>query len=144
MNYRVVLLYAVSCTAGCGEDVDRNLKETFPVQGALTVDGAVPEGAVRVTCHDIAGLDTENPSFSWSLTKPDGSFELSTYEEGDGVPQGKYVLTFFWGTWNAMSMSFAGEDKLANRYADPKTSQITFEVDGSGPVDLGTLRLTTK
>jgi hypothetical protein len=89
-------------------------------------------------------MDTENPTLSWCLTQSDGSFSLNTYEAGDGVPAGRYALTFFWGKWNAISNSYGGKDQLKDRYSKPEKSPTQFEVDGSAPVDLGTIELSTK
>lgn len=69
---------------------------------------------------------------------------LNTYEKGDGVPVGRYRLTFEWRQWNAVSMSYGGPDSLKGRYATPKASKIHFVVRESTPVDLGTVLLTTK
>lgn len=54
------------------------------------------------------------------------------------------ALTFLWGKWNPISNSYGGKDQLNDRYSKPEESKIQFEVDGSGPVDLGTIALTTK
>lgn len=145
MRFHCALLTLMALTlTSCGEVADPNLKPVFPVKGTVTVDGTVPDAPIKITVHDEKGMDPNNPTMSWSLTKPDGSFALSTYVDGDGVPEGKYSLTFFWGTWNAVSMSFGGKDKLNERYDTVEKSPVEFSVDGSGPVDLGTIELTTK
>jgi hypothetical protein len=75
------------------------------------------------------------------MSNPDGTFEISTYQQGDGVPNGEYVLTIVWGKLNLMTRTYGGPDKLKGAYSDPKTSKFTFKVSG-GPVDLGPLDLT--
>lgn len=130
--------------SSCGEETDPNRKTTFPVTGRVTVDGVAPSSPLTITCHDLDGIDQTNPTFSKCHTGEDGAFSMNTYETGDGVPEGKYALTFEWGQWNGISNSYGGPDKLKKRYDDPKTSKVQFEVDGSGPVDLGTIALTTK
>ena len=80
---------------------------------------------------------------SLTTTKDDGLFAISTYEEGDGVPDGEYGLTFFWGTFSVMNRTWVGPDKLKDRYKDNKNPTVKFKVEGQ-PVDLGEIKLTTK
>jgi hypothetical protein len=141
-RFSLSLLCAVLCS--CGEEKDPNRKATFPVTGKLTVDGAAPSSPVKIECHDVKGMDKENPTFSRAMTAGEGAFFLSTYVTADGVPEGDYVLTFEWVEWNAFSNNYGGPDKLNGRYKDPKTSKVALKVDGSGPVDLGTIELKTK
>ena len=130
--------------SACSKTDEPFRKEAFPVTGVLTVDGTAPKSPVKVTCHNLGEMDKEHPTFSACMSADEGRFALSTYEAGDGVPAGKYALTFFIGKWNAISASYGGPDQLKGRYTDPKTSEVVFEVDGTGPVDLGTIALKTK
>lgn len=136
-----LILAAVCCS--CGEEQPYR-KETFPVTGRVVVDGKPPGSPVKVTCHSVTGIDQEHPTFSWCLTETDGSFEISTYEAGDGVPAGDYALTFFWGRHNVIAMSYGGPDKLKGRYDELKDSPVKFTVKPGEPTDLGTIELTTK
>jgi len=48
----------------------------------------------------------------------DGSFEFSTYNRGDGIPQGSYIALFLdmptsWGG------GYKGDDLFKNRFNDP-------------------------
>lgn len=134
----------VAGLASCSGDDEPFRKPTFPVVGKVTVDGAAPTSAVQVHCHAASGVDAEHPTFSQTETKEDGSFEISTYESGDGVPEGDYVLTFVWQDFNLFNRSYSGPDKLNNRYADPKTSEFKATVKSGEPTDLGEIKLTTK
>ena len=93
---QLVLLAGV-CLSGlaCGEHGPPR-KETYPVTGQVYVDGA-PTNYLAVTCHDTKGMDAAMPTVSSAFTGQDGGFSISTYESGDGVPAGDYVLTFMWG-----------------------------------------------
>ena len=125
-------------------------KETAPVTGQILVDGAPPpaDSSIQIRVHsvgEISEVDQEHPSVSSGGTGQDGKFELSTYEKGDGVPLGDYVLTFSWRKFNLMKKQYLGPDKLNNRYANPKTSDVKFSVEQPDePVDLGVIELTTK
>ena len=138
----IVILLALLGLCSCGKKPGFR-KETFPVSGQLYVDGT-PVEKVAVTCLDVTGVDKEHPTISQAYTEKDGTFKISTYESGDGVPAGDYVLTFYWGELNLMSMSYGGPDKLNDRYKDPAGSTVKFSVKKGAPTDLGKIELTTK
>lgn len=138
-------LLAVTVFTGCSRTPTHYRKPTFKVTGKLVVDGEEPGAAVSIQCVPISQEDNDPAHYSLSgaMSAPDGAFEIATYESGDGVPDGEYVLTFIWGTMNIMTRSYGGPDKLKGRYSDAKTSEIKFTVDGQS-VDLGEIELTTK
>ncbi len=141
----MVYVLAIVVSVGCSQPQHSyHKKETVPVSGYVTVDGTVPDSPITVKFHPVGGIDQEHPTISQTLTGDNGQFAVSTYEEGDGVPPGEYVVTFFWGKFNAMSMSFAGPDQLKNRYATPEKSPIKVTVASGKPVDMGEVPLTTK
>jgi hypothetical protein len=129
--------------SGCWGPQGPPRKQTFTVKGKFTVDGVEPGDSLQVVCHNKAGLDAAMPTVSQAISHPDGGFEIATYEKGDGVPPGDYVLTVVWREFNTMSMSYTGKDKLNGRYEDPATSPVQFTVQDK-PVDLGVIPLTTK
>lgn len=140
--FRLVVLATVAvCGVACSKQ-QGNRKETFPVVGVVYVDGE-PVGQLAVRCANIEGIDKQNPTISSCFTDQDGSFQINTYEQGDGVPEGTYVLTFQWGELNLFSKSYDG-DKLNGRYSDPEKSEVKFTVKKGEPVDLGAIELTTK
>ena len=134
----VVLLVALVC---CSCEKSNNFKPTFPVKGVILVDDQ-PVEQLAVKCESVEGMDKASPTVSNALTKKDGSFEIATYMQGDGVPVGRYVLTFQWGKRNLLTAQYSG-DKFNGKYADPKTSEYKFEVKEGVPTDLGTIKLTT-
>ena len=138
-----LLLLLLSLSA-CGQAPQPYKKPTAVVTGLITIDGQPPGSPVKVYCHPVGGMDQEHPSVSHCLSESDGSFEISTYEKGDGVPEGEYKLTFMHGTFNAVSMSYGGPDRLKGRYSDPAKSDIPLHVQGSAPINLGEIALTTK
>ncbi len=118
-------------------------KETYPVTGQIFVDGE-PAADLAVTCHNVEGMDKEQPTMSTAVTDKEGKFAISTYEMADGVPKGEYVLTFMWGKRNLVTMNYGGPDKLNDRYTDPKTSELRFQVEPGTPTDLGRIDLTAE
>jgi hypothetical protein len=110
------------------------------VTGKITVDGK-PVAHLRVFAKAKDAGDSKYPILPQAATREDGSFQLYSYEPGDGVPSGEYTLTF---TWQELEgFVYGGPDKLNGRYADPakSTSKVTVV---KSPVDLGTIPLTTK
>lgn len=140
----VLLIILVWRFVGCQDDttgVER--VATTPVRGQVLVDGKPPGSPIAVRCYRVGGLDTENPTVSSTFTNEDGTFEIGTYEASDGVPAGKYVLTFQWGEMNLISRQYSG-DKFNGRYNDPKTSPFLIEVpDQDEPMQLKPFKLET-
>lgn len=128
---------------GCGPQSTN--KPTYPVVGRVLVDGQ-PADYLAVNVEPVDGkLDPEQPTVSQAFTDADGRFSLSTYVQGDGVPEGEYVLTFMWGQMNLISMNYGGPDKLKGRYQSAQDSNVRFTVQKSKEkMDLGDIELTTK
>ncbi|MEZ6063595.1 MAG: hypothetical protein R3C19_24865 [Planctomycetaceae bacterium] len=132
--------------AGCSGEEPPYRKETSGLTGQVFVDGvAVPATTpLKVECHNVAGFDQEHTTISSALTGEDGKFEISTYETGDGVPEGDYVLTFMWGKMDLFSRSYSGPDQLKGKYSDEKTSTFKVTVKRGEPSDMGRIDLVTK
>lgn len=129
---------------GCAKEEGPPRKDTFQLTGQVLVDGKPPDSPLKVTAHNLAGLDKKQPTFSSTITDKQGRFAMSTYESGDGVPAGDYVLTFFWGKMDLIGGSYGGKDKLKGKYSEPETSPIKVSVKPGEPTDLGTIKLSTK
>ena len=130
-------------TVGCSEEGPYH-KPTIPVTGVVTIDGNIPELHVQIQCHPVGGIDKEYPTVTACVAGEGGKFALSTYDSGDGVPEGEYQLTFIAGEVNLMTGGFSG-DIFKGKYSDPKTSEIKISVsDDNDKIDLGTIDLTTK
>ncbi|XZE54533.1 hypothetical protein SH139x_000503 [Planctomycetaceae bacterium SH139] len=127
---------------GCGGGTEGR-KTTYRISGTVHVDGQ-PANYLAVRAHPVAGVDKGDPTYSSAFTDEEGKFVLSTYESGDGIPEGQYTLTFNWGEMNLLSMSYGGPDKLKKRYDDPVKSEIKITVGPDQPEDIGVIELTTK
>lgn len=139
----LVLLFFI-LNIGCSEEQRGGPREiTSPITGVIHVDGK-PVGDLRVKAvpENPQGV---NESLSISgFTDPEGKFSLSTYEAGDGAPEGDYKLTFMWGQRSLMSGGYGAPDKLKKKYLDPKKSEHSVSVIKGVPNDLGIIELTTK
>ena len=129
----------VTAMIGCGTGQKGGEREpTFPILGIVEIDGQ-PEQQVKVLCHAVEGGKAPGSAY----TDADGKFSIGTYEAADGVPAGRYNLTFTWGQINLMTGRYEG-DKLNERYSDPEESEITVTVIGGEENELVRVSLTTK
>ena len=89
INARSVSAIIVLLLAGCsdGPRGDRPFT-THPVTGIVHIDGQ-PAERVQVDCHPAADSSTVKYMLS-TVTDKDGRFSLSTYDSGDGLPEGTY------------------------------------------------------
>jgi len=141
-----MLLTAAACGAlqGCTEQLpDGPRVPTFPVSGQVMVDGR-PAEMLSVKAEPAFEKPAEVPASS-AFTDKEGRFSLSTFESGDGLPSGKYKLTFMWGQFNLLNGQYTGPDKLKGRYRKAESSTHEVNVEGADkPIDLGVIELTTK
>ncbi|QDV50523.1 hypothetical protein [Gimesia fumaroli] len=140
----VFLTLITASMFSCSSPEQPFTKQTYPVKGKISVDGKEPGSPIQIQCLSTGEIDTEHPTASGSISANDGTFELSTYTSGDGIPPGDYTLTFVWKKYDIMSRGYSGPDKLKKRYDKPEKSKIKFSVVEGKPTDLGTIELTTK
>src|SRR5688500_4438547 len=77
---------------GCGEAKPDRVA-VHPAAGSVTFKGQPAYGA-SLTLHPKAG--PENLPAPRASVEKDGSFKLSTFNGGDGAPEGEYVATVRW------------------------------------------------
>ena len=78
-------------TAGC----NRSPYEMARVVGTVTIDGEPLRGGQVQFAPISRGQDSEAGKPALGTVRPDGSFELSTYKEGDGAVVGHHFVTVF-------------------------------------------------
>ena len=149
----MALIGIVPIVAGCGskpgQSLDDQLKEmntsrqpTVKFAGTVTIDGLPPRDAIKDGVK-IMLYDPKNPPLPGAaplnaiVNYADGNFEFTTYTQGDGAPQGSFIVLFV-----ALKHSLLGKqqgyhepDALKNRYNDPdKNAQNPeFQVDLAPP-----------
>src|SRR5262245_43645050 len=84
-------LVAILARSGCGGDAR---VPVYPVTGKVTFQGQVPIGA-QIVLHPVGGESADGVSPSGSVGS-DGSFQITSYDPGDGAPHGEYVGTLEW------------------------------------------------
>lgn len=108
-----------------------------PVTGSVLYNGAAPEGAV-VLLHPVSPGSTVRPK---GLVKSNGTFQLTTYQPGDGAPVGRYKLTVEWNKFiQKGGEPVEGPNVLPEKYSQPQTSPVSVTVTW-GKNQFGTLKI---
>ncbi len=101
------------------------------VSGEVTVGGKPVDGAL-VVFHP-QGKDRERDVKPFAKTNEQGKFNLSTYGQDDGAPEGDYAITIVWnkpgGPEPKMSITGeggpkAGPDRLNGRFGTPSATPL--------------------
>jgi len=110
------------------------------LSGRVTVDGMPPKDGVTVF---VVLNNPEHPtpgSKTFAACDAEGNFEFKTYEQGDGVPVGKYVVEIVGLRkekirGRAAIVRFVGPDAFGNLYNDPDKNKDdpTLVVDVQAP-----------
>jgi hypothetical protein len=115
-------------------------KEVAKFSGRVTVDGMAPPQGVTLF---VVLNDPEHPTpgiKQFAACDPEGNFEFKTYESGDGVAVGKYVLEFVGlkahkNRGRSRVTPYVGPDALKNLYNDPEKNKDNpaFVIDVKAP-----------
>lgn len=137
---------------GCGGSnapKPKNAVATSGVKGTVTIDGQ-PTGGVLVYAFNadkapelgVAAIDGVSPMMYMAgraITENDGKFSFTTYNTGDGLPDGNYVIAFFWTAGGDISDDGAKVNPPARpfnkKYAIPGKSEFKITVQKGKPVD---------
>lgn len=119
--FRIIHLIAATtlcvCCVGCGPNPPKLVEVT-----GKAIHKNEPMIAGSIWFHPDPGNEVKGEPSSCVL-QMDGSFKMRTYPFGDGVPPGKYKVTF--------TPELAGRIKLPN-YGDPAKTPLELTVPESG------------
>lgn len=124
----VTTAFLAGALSGCGSGGDPDRLPVFPAKGHITFQGEPVPGAFVVLHpkHAPEGTETVRPR---AQVNPDGSFELTSYETGDGAPAGEYAVTVQWHKLVKHGSDVApGPNVLPKKYAGPQTSPLTVRI----------------
>lgn len=125
-----VTLLVASLTGCSGSD----RLPVHPVQGQITFNGK-PLANAFVVLHPKSPTESRHGP-AQAQTDADGNFRVTTYETGDGAPEGEYAVTVTYHRLQKTGESFApGPNVLAPKIASPETTDITVRV-AAGPNSL--------
>lgn len=120
---------AVVAIVGCNRETR---VPVFPVSGKVTFQGRPPVGALVVLAPvNGSGTDGVAPT---ATVQNDGSFSITSYEPGDGAPDGDYVATVQWYRYSK-ELGGPGPNVIPAKYANARTSPFKVSVKG-GPADV--------
>jgi len=137
-NWLGAILIASAIFTGCSEPPRGGPRfTTFPVTGEVDVDGE-PAELIEIECHPDGDSSEIKYPIS-TMTDKNGHFSISTYQSGDGLPAGDYVLSFKW-----IEPGLVPKDRFKGAYSDPKKSKIKVTVETGQKNDLGVIELSTK
>jgi hypothetical protein len=139
----VMLCVCGAMLAGCrGNNADR-LEQAFrdagtskatvaPVAGVVTIDGMVPEPFTLVMLWDPKKPEA---GVLRAICDSEGRFAFASYDRGDGVPPGTYVVLFARLNMGGRLGNFDGPDLLNNLYNDPdkNVADPEFQITVSEP-----------
>ena len=149
MNYRVFwilgLVVGSAFQTSCSRPRRPVIRDKVPlthVTGTVLVDG-VPASGVHVQYvpqGEIAEKRDRYLNRFFLLTQDGGKFSLSTYQNGDGIPAGEYVLEFKW-----INQLLSGEeDRFGGYYSNVRSPFMKIQVEENQDVDLGEIDLRTR
>ena len=124
----IAMLPLLLTFSGCSE----KRVPVYPVAGKVTYKGQPPVGA-SVVLHPAKSGDTSDVTPTGTV-KDDGSFAITSYEPGDGAPQGEYVATIEWYKYQK-DLGGAGPNVIPSKYVSAKTSPVKVSVSG-GPAQI--------
>lgn len=129
----------VACgTIGCAEAKPERTP-VFPAKGTLTLKNQPAHGAI-ISFHPKNPLPAGVPSPKANVGK-DGSFAVTTYDSGDGAPEGEYVATIIWNKLiKTGDESKIGPNVIPPKYSRTNTSGLEITIV-SGENSLPPIRL---
>jgi hypothetical protein len=149
-GWLALLVFAIA-TAGCQRSQSANqammaaLQQTgqskvdvVPLAGTVTIDGQPPkiEGreAVIVMLFDTTKPDLKLNQRPYVECDDAGKFAFSTYEKGDGLKPGTYVVAIA-ELSETKPRRWLGPDRLENLYNDPDTNAANpdFKIEHGPP-----------
>lgn len=133
------IAFCLLAMAGCGNPRPK----LVPVEGTVTLDGEVVEGAI--VAFEMINPPAEYGRPSSAITDAAGKFQVQTYEPGDGLPPGKYrVLVQKREPIQPLGENYDSEMGTVNgrgiqyrmivpaKYSDPTASGLEVEVTSKG------------
>jgi BON domain len=112
--------------AGCGRSGPPRAA-TNPTTGSITYQGQ-PIGGAFLALHPKAGAAADVPTAT-AVVQSNGTFAVTTYDTGDGVPEGDYVVTVQWRKATKSGSEFVpGPNLLPVKYSRPESSDVVVHV----------------
>jgi predicted phosphodiesterase len=105
-----------------------------PVKGRVMLDGAPMAGA-KIVFNTVDPKTKKVAPIADAFVEPDGTYVMSSYKSGDGVPAGEYVVTIVWRRPYYTDTGIVGPNLAPERYAEAIKSNLTATVK-TGPNEI--------
>lgn len=147
MRLLLVVLLPVALAGGCGQPTaPTGSTAPHPVTGKVMYDGK-PAAGVEVTLYPTdAPTPPAIPRNPHAVTAADGTFTVGTFADGDGAPEGGYMILLNWPKGEAGEETGDADQTLNDRllgWYDAKHTKFTVRVK-SGPNALPVFDLPKK
>jgi len=127
MPYRLALSVCL-VTLATGTGCTQGKPPVVPAGGKVMYKGTTPAVGALVVFHPASyEIEKQIGGKPFGRVREDGSFTLTTYEEGDGAPEGEYGVTIDW-------RGLPGDDK----------GKLVLSSEGSETKSVGPLRIHPK
>lgn len=132
----IMTVAVVVVAAGC----DRATRlPVYPVRGQVLYDGK-PAVGVQVFLFPTAAPGVPDiPAHPHGVTGPDGTFQVGTYADADGAPEGSYQVVLYWPEEITAEFQESQADRLLGWYTVAR-SKLTATVPAGG-IDLPPFKL---
>jgi hypothetical protein len=141
MCKRFALFLALGLAAGCGSKQNPDQLKVYPTRGKLVYQGQPAAGAL-VRLHPRS-LDKPLAFQPRARVRPDGTFELTTYDNHDGAPAGDFAVTIEGRHQVDGDETAEGANFLPEHYNRPETTPFQVQVQAltDGANELPTIEL---
>jgi hypothetical protein len=133
-KWLTVSVVALSCSAisiGCGGKVERPAMGR--VHGTVTFDGK-PVDKGRVTFTPVSGDGISGGTSAMSPIESDGTYNLTTFDTGDGAIVGQHIVTVIVPTEDIVALNkpradgsipyILPKELIPKKYTDPKQTPL--------------------
>src|SRR5262245_60849941 len=135
-----LLLTACLALAGCWN----NLPKTIRVSGRVTFDGQPPPAIGTVYFLPIEAGEGFPSRPATGDFGADGQFRATTFERGDGLMPGKYLMSIeCWDSPPSMSGN-PGKSAVPKKYQSPQTSGFKLDITPTSKPQQITLDVATR
>jgi hypothetical protein len=125
------LCVALLAVVGCGKKSGPERVAVVPVEGAITFTGQPMPGAMVVFHPKTPQPNVPAPR---AEINKDGVLKVSTYDGGDGAPEGEYVVTVQWNKLVKQGSDLViGPNVVPAKFAAEGTSTLTAVIKAPGP-----------
>lgn len=122
---------------GCGDSAPLTVA-TYPVEAPITFQGKPTPGAF-IAFHPVT--PSEDVPAPRGVVTREGQLQVSTFNGGDGAPEGEYVVTVQWNRLIRRGDEVvAGPNVIPRKYASPQTSNLRIRI-AAGDNKLDPIRL---